>query len=332
MANSIKDLVTSVDWKKMLSGSDARNALIGSALGGALLGGAGLMQERDPEESKFAPVGDALMGALLGGVAGYGIPKGLELFRDSGTLAPDDDVLKTNYLGWGLGGATAGTGLVGGALYKGLARTKKRLREGAEAGRVRQRNQLSRGERGARRLGDAAQVQDYTEKLTMIGDDRAAADSLLAEYRRRLWAARIGRNKAEAARLSERIRELKETRNLGFRGYRNFKGLLRHLSEESAGEPHGPLSLLTRLIPGRWRSDALPTSGFSHGAHYAPKSLFGLFDRIPASRLTRGKPVPLNSPTARLLRRGGKYAIGGAALGMLLHKLIGPGSADNYKN
>ena len=42
MANSIKDLVTSVDWKKMLSGSDARNALIGSAFGGVFRA-AGLM-------------------------------------------------------------------------------------------------------------------------------------------------------------------------------------------------------------------------------------------------------------------------------------------------
>lgn len=102
MTDTLRDLASSVDWSKMLSSTDARNALIGSALGGLVLGGAGLMSDRDPEESRYAPVKDALLGAVLGGVAGYAIPKGVELFRNSGTLAPDDDRMST-----GVGGAAS---------------------------------------------------------------------------------------------------------------------------------------------------------------------------------------------------------------------------------
>ena len=112
MANSLKDLVTSVDWGKMMSNADVRNALVGSALGGLVLGGTSLMADRDPEESKFAPVGDALLGTLLGGVAGYGIPKGLALFHDAGSLAPDDDRLRH-----GSSLVPALLGLGGGAAY-----------------------------------------------------------------------------------------------------------------------------------------------------------------------------------------------------------------------
>lgn len=131
MTDSLKNLASSVDWSKMVSGSDARNALIGSALGGLLLGGTSLASERDPEESKYAPVGDALTGALLGGVAGYAVPKGLELFRHSGTLAPDDDRLSGGAGGAakaalrGLGTGTAvGGGLAVPALWRALGRRR----------------------------------------------------------------------------------------------------------------------------------------------------------------------------------------------------------------
>lgn len=121
MTDSLKKMLGSVDWSKLVSHGDARNALVGSALGGLMLGGASLLQDRDPEESKAAPVGDALMGALLGGAAGYGIPKGLAMFRDAGHLAPDGDTLKprSGLLGDAADGATWGAGLGIGA---GLAR------------------------------------------------------------------------------------------------------------------------------------------------------------------------------------------------------------------
>ena len=120
----LKDILASVDWRKMMTGADVRNALIGSALGGLVLGGASYAADRDPEESHTAPVGDALTGALLGAVAGYGVPKGLALFRDSGSLAPDGDRLSSfrlgPLLGAGLLGGGIGSAVVGGSLLKTL--------------------------------------------------------------------------------------------------------------------------------------------------------------------------------------------------------------------
>lgn len=132
MTDSLKNLASSVDWSKMVSGADARNAVIGSALGGLLLGGAGLAAERDPEESKYAPVGDALTGALLGGVAGYAVPKGLELFRNSGTLAPDDDRLPASSTGAGaaaLEGLGVGTAVGGGLALPAAWRALGKMRD-----------------------------------------------------------------------------------------------------------------------------------------------------------------------------------------------------------
>lgn len=112
MTDTLKNLVTSVDWSKLMSRADTRNALVGSALGGLMLGGASMAQDRDPEESKLTPVGDALMGAVLGGVAGYGIPKGLAMFRDGGGhMAPDNDKLPTGLYGYA---DSASKGAIGG--------------------------------------------------------------------------------------------------------------------------------------------------------------------------------------------------------------------------
>ena len=141
MTDSLKNLASSVDWSKMVSGADARNAVIGSALGGLLLGGAGLAAERDPEESKYAPVSDALTGALLGGVAGYAVPKGFELFRNSGTLAPDDDRLPTGSTGAGkaelegLGVGTAvGGGVVAPTVWRAFGKLNERYQNARHAG------------------------------------------------------------------------------------------------------------------------------------------------------------------------------------------------------
>ena len=130
MTDSLKKMISSVDWSKMVSSDDARNALVGSALGGLMLGGASLARDRDPEESKMTPVGDALMGALLGGVSGYGIPKGLAMFSDGGHLAPGDDQLS----GSGIPGA-AGKGAILGGIggaglleYKDLPEVRQALR------------------------------------------------------------------------------------------------------------------------------------------------------------------------------------------------------------
>ena len=118
MTETLKNMLKSVDWSKLVSSGDAKNALVGSALGGIMLGGASLAQDHDPEEGKSAPVGDALMGALLGGAAGYGIPKGLAMFRDAGHMAPDSDQLgpARGLVGDAMSAAAWGGGIGTGAL------------------------------------------------------------------------------------------------------------------------------------------------------------------------------------------------------------------------
>jgi len=319
MANSIKDLVGSVDWRKMLSSADTRNALIGSALGATLLGGAGLMQKRDPEESKLAPVGDALMGAVLGGVAGYGIPKGLSLFRDSGALAPDGDVLKSNYLGAGAAGGLAGAGLFGGSLYKTLSRNMDRLRTAA------QKELPVHVDKVEAELDDAlarhaprAEVRRITERLSMLRDNPYRAEQTLAGYRRRWLKARLQGNGAKAERLAKRIKDLKGFRRINNRGFNGWSDLMKRVAEEpvaaasSGGKAQGFFRSLFSGSPGR------PGAFSTHGGHYASKALLGV--------------GPVITPRFRPLVRGGKYAAGGALLGMLAHKLIGPSPANNYKN
>lgn len=320
MANSIKDLVGSVDWRKMLSSADTRNALIGSALGATLLGGAGLMQKRDPEESKLAPVGDALMGAVLGGVAGYGIPKGLSLFRDSGALAPDGDVLKSNYLGAGAVGGLAGAGLFGGSLYKTLSRNMDRLRTAAQAGLPGRVDKVEAElEDALRRHAPRAEVRRIAERLSMLRENPYQAEQTLAGYRRRWLKARLQGNGVKAERLAKRIKDLKGFRRINNRGFNGWSDLMKRVAEEpvvdaasSGGKAQGFFRSLFSGSPGR------PGAFSTHGGHYASKALLGV--------------GPVITPRFRPLVRGGKYAAGGALLGMLAHKLIGPSPANNYKN
>lgn len=319
MANSIKDLVGSVDWRKMLSGADTRNALIGSALGATLLGGAGLMQKRDPEESKFAPVGDALMGAVLGGVAGYGIPKGLSLFRDAGALAPDGDVLKSNYLGAGVAGGLAGAGLFGGSLYRTLSRNMGHLRRTAQRalpGRVDKVEAELEAALG--RHAPRAEVRRITERLSMLRKDPYQAEQTLAGYRRRWLKAKLQGNAVKAERFADRIKDLKQFRNTHVRGFNGWSDLMKHVAEEPAGVAAASgktKGLLRSLLSGR---PSGPGMFSTHGGHYASKALF--------------RVGPVVTPRFRPLVRGGKYAVGGALLGMLAHKLVGPSASNNYKN
>jgi len=320
MANSIKNLVTSVDWKKMLSSSDARNALVGSALGAAMLGGAGLMQKRDPEESKLAPVGDALMGALFGGVAGYGIPKGLALFADSGTLAPDGDTLKTNYLGWGLGGAAAGAGVFGTSLYKTLKRTADHLRAKSERDLPGFRAQVKAYADAAAAPGSKASpdvAERLARKVKMLSGDGATglASETLAGLRRQYLAALFSGDSPKFLRLWKEVGALKGFRDYHTQGYNGFGSLMKHVADESVVRDKRPLGALRSLLAQTWRH-GVPR--YTHGGHYATGNLLGIGPRV--------------GPVARAVLRGGKYALGGAALGMLAHKLLGPDASHNYKN
>ena len=332
MANSLKDMLSSVDWGKMMSGADARNALIGTALGGALLGGAGLARKRDPEESKLAPVGDALTGALLGGVAGYALPKGLALFRDSGGLAPDGDTLRTNYLGWGAGGAVAGTGVFGGSLYKTLSNAKAALRGEADRQRAAMIRDAAADVAMAQRAGaDASWVRHLENRGKMLQTgvaETAERERILASLRRRKWGALFRGDMRAYREARGTLADLVGYRNMGSRGYNRFSDLLNRVAD-GVGSPKGePQSLLKSLLRGNWRK-SVEGSFATHGKNYAPKSLFGLLTKIP---MGRGKSIPLTSPLARVIRRGGKYALGGTALALLAHKLLGPSASNNYKN
>ena len=321
MANSLTDLVKSVDWSKVMSGADARNALIGSALGGAVLGGMGLMQDRDPEESKFAPVGDALLGTVLGGVAGYGIPKAFALIRDSGALAPDNDQLKSNYLGYGLGGAAAGAGAFGVSLNKTLDRARVQLGRMARKNFDAKQTMAQTREAMARLHGKSKAVIDsLADEASMWSRTPADAEAALAVHRRGIVKALREGRWSDAKAGWERFKELSDLRKRAIRGYSGGLAGIRELLGQASKQPinttNRPMGLLRSLLTGRFRG---PGSFATHGAHYVAK----------APWWTLGLKTVGSGP--RALARGGKYALGGAALGMLLHKMLGPSATNNYK-
>ena len=314
MANSLKDLISSVDWSKMVSGSDARNALIGSALGGLLLGGAGLMAKRDPEESKYAPVGDALMGALLGGVAGYGIPKGLALFRDSGRLAPDNDKLRYNYLGWGLGGATAGALGMGYGLRKTLLRTAGALKQEGDADLAADKRRAQFQYEGAVNNGRPASVQDfYKRRLDLFSATPTEAQTIIADRRRVLLRLIKEKKWNEARTVWGEISELKKLHHRIGRGYGSFTDLIRAVGKagDNAGEV-GARVFDPILHPKTW------FERFNDVRHYNTGPLLGGVARsVPAG--------------VRMGLRVGKYGAVGGALGLLAARLFGPSSHNNFK-
>jgi hypothetical protein len=337
MANSIKDMIGSVDWGKMLTSPDARNALIGTALGGALLGGASMMQERDPEESKFVPVRDALAGALLGGIAGYGIPKGLSLFRDPGSLAPDGDVLKSNYLGWGAGGALAGAGLVGLSMSKTLDRARDRLREQAARRIDGQRAMHNRMYQDAVRAGaPQAEIDRLRGLVEVTGPNSELAARVIGKYRRDKYAALLRRDTAAAEEADRLLTEALKTRNRVTRGYVGFKDLMAEVARESENGSKAR-NLFMAILDKPWkRIRGVGGPAFSHGAHYKAAPFWGIWNEIPMPDKAfmgklRGKRIGVSAPYMRPFVRAGKYAGLGAVLGMLAHKFFGPTPSDNYR-
>lgn len=347
MANSIADMAKSVDWSKMLTNQDAKNALIGSALGGLLLGGASLMQKRDPEESRLAPVGDALMGAVLGGVAGYGIPKGLSLFADSGRLAPDSDQLSSGFGSWakpvaGLAGigAAAGAGRNLVAAVPGLFRAKWRLNEGAEDVRApthqgyaeaypkaQEEYQKARaaaqggGGAGAAKLNDARRnlTDARLREVAWRGKGESAGyNAEVARIKAMLSRGSVRANEGVTAELKRRLALLKNERYAALNGHRRignggFGEILREMSHEPAFTPEnkGSAGMLERLM-----------SHFkgTNGSRYALKNWKG----------------GVLTPGMRLLRRTAGHGVAGAlaggALGLGLRSLLGPSAKDNFAN
>ena len=312
MANSLKDMISSVDWRKMLNSQDAKNALIGSALGGLMLGGAGLMADRDPEESRFAPVGDALAGMLLGGVAGYGIPKGLAMFRDGGSLAPDNDRLQTSRLVPGVAGGLAGAGLVGGGLYKTLDRTARSLGNKAEQLRAENLANWERSLRTAQQSGMPQEIIDYYRRgVDMLGKGPAGvakANATLDALRTRIWQLRRSGAAAEADRLTGNLRDLVGLHNTARRGYASFSDLIKEVGNRGnqLNKPSGFGGIR------RWVKD------WTSAKHYHTGKLMGIGPRV--------------GTLGRMGLRAGGYGLAGAALGSLVWpKIVGPSSHNNFK-
>ena len=310
MANSFKDMISSVDWRKMLTSQDAKNALIGSALGGLMLGGAGLMADRDPDESRLAPVGDALLGALLGGVAGYGIPKGLAMFRDPGGLAPDNDKLRTSRLVPGLVGGAAGAGLVGGGLYRTLRRTARSLGNAAEGFRA---TDLANWEaaRDAAKLRGLPQdrIDYYQRNVDVLGKGPAGvakANDTLDALRTRIRQLRRSGATVEADRLAGDLRDLVGMHNRARRGYSSFHDLVREVGARGnqLNKPSG--------FGGNWFKN------WTSAKHYHTGKLLRVGPRV--------------GTLGRMGLRAGRYGLAGAALGSLIWpKIVGLSSHNNFR-
>lgn len=308
--SGIKDMASSVDWGKIMSGSDARNAVIGSALGGLLVGGASMASDRDPEESKYAPVGDALTGALLGGVAGYGIPKGLALFRDSGSLAPDNDKLRYNFTRAGLFGGAAGAGVIGASAVKTLRREARSRLEALDAGeRAAAETRAAAALASAQRGGNPVDIARAKNRLAMFGVDAEGnriANELLDDLRRR----RVGMRGAAGRALGREIKELTRLRKQMTRGYSSIADLVRQVGETGNGV-NRPGVLDAILHPRKW------LRAFSNQGHYHTGRLLGFGPKLGAG--------------VRMGLRAGKYGLAGAGAAMLLHKLLGPSTQSNFK-
>ena len=312
MANSLKDMLASVDWRKMLSSQDTKNALIGSALGGLMLGGAGLMSDRDPEESRLAPVGDALMGALLGGVAGYGIPKGLAMFRDAGSLAPDNDRLRHNYALAGGLGAAAGAGTAGVGLYKTLRDRASAMKDDAAAKRQGWYNAARDKYNEAVRSGSTPEITRAYKNIMRMYDvspeGTAAANKVLDGVRRARWKA-FGTPDGEL--LKNHLKELVGARKKAVRGYASLGELVRAVGNYG-NKLERPSTLDGLLHPRKWFSN------WASAGHYHTGRL--------------AKVGPYLSSATRMGMRAGKYGLAGAGAALLLHKLLGPSAQPNFKD
>lgn len=342
MANSIKNTVNSVDWSKMFDKSDARNALIGSALGGLLLGGSSLMAEHDPEEGKYAPLGDALTGALLGGIAGYGVPKGLSMFRDAGSLAPDSDRRGGigGYLATGLTAGGLGAGAVGLSLIPTHLRAIKKLRDENDAMFVQRRESLIANAKRLKKIKNAGRIKRFFG----LGGRSVDASDLLTDvnlrYRAMIPAAGPGRAEAikefdalvsqlegylnstdaqkasDAADMLKKLRRYRRKETLGFGKYSDIERAIG--MEGTPTKSTGPFSGIRNYV-----------KGFSNGGHYSAKTV-----NIPITRLW-GRTLPGRiriRPGLRMLGRAAKYGLGAASVAMALKGLFGSGISDNYDN
>ena len=343
MPDSLKNLLTSVDWSRMASRPDVRNALVGSALGGALLGGASLAGDHDPEEGKMTPVGDALTGALLGGVAGYGIPKGLELFRHSGTLAPADDQLPdSNYLGAAAKGGLLGAGAIGASIPVTYGAHALKLINKAHDPRYVAARSSAFGERAAsllrRVMQDraAGRTADLKHNMARAANAQAASvaydaglfpgkDSeyakVVAQLNKQLGKAK-GRDKAAIERTLAAMAKTRRQRLFGFTS-------LGDLTKDVTGAAQTALAGGKTKAPPRLFRDLLLGKGKGVFSGRGKEYLQTVFS---GKRYAKGPGLLASRPALRMLGRAGKWGVGGAAFATALHALLGPSAKDNFKN
>lgn len=319
MAGTLGNMLGSIDWTKLVSGSDARNIGIGSAIGGALLGRASANSYHDPEDDKSAPVKDALIGALAGGVAGYAIPKGVELFGSAGALAPDDDRLGGPAAAM-LYGAGAGTALTGAALVPALATSVVRLGDKAAATRniARHASFARFNEMRRNPKADRAVLRRLYLQMSAHSDlGENSYGSVLSRLESAVRTSRERGNARAADILSKDIAYLKSkrfTRDFGMRkGIKGLKDIINELPNERIAPAPADAGKLSKIVNYVRR--------FASGEHYAPKSLS--LGNVNFARML---------PRHRIALRAGKHALVGAALGLLGHGILGPSAKNNYSN
>lgn len=318
----IPEQLRSYNWKALAQKKDVQNALIGSALGGLILGGSSLAQDRDPEESKLAPVGDALIGALAGGAAGYGIPKGLELFAHPGTgggQAPGlgEQIRRSALWGGGVGTALAGLSTLKdyvGARGRIVSTLAKRVTPEVITRGLRDKLELARGEldqlaKTPEKLLTLAKKKRMAGLVNHINGLAAKVDALGGSYEDAM--------KTLNADLNDAVSKLKDAKITG-KGVpeaqalvEELKGQLKTMADYNAKATKVKLTDAKRIWDNMKYSPDTREALFQSG-----KNKWGLGPgaRFLANRL---RPRGYEGRPGALKARFAKGGIGGAALALL---------------
>lgn len=310
----IKDHIRTIDWSKVVTPSDKRNAAIGATLGGLVLGGASLAREKDPEESKLTPVGDALIGALAGGAAGYGIPKGLSIFRSPGSVSPNKEVTGLDrYLPAGAKGALVGLGAFGAQTVKDTLAAGLRVKN-------RVGDMLDNGigqEVAKRRLAYAeSRLKLLTDKGATAARIRQASKAVL-EGRARVDAFLDEKGFTDAVRLLKRdINRAKIKRDA--ETLMSTKLMLKRLLANRAQ--------LTKVTPSKvWNELATDVDGREvYGSKLLDWPSTFIRNRI------RGRGYAARPGKGMATRALGKYMPVGVISSLALERFFGPGAQDNF--
>lgn len=341
MNESLKNMLSSVVWSKMMSGSDARNAIIGSALGGTLLGGASLLRDKDPEEDKGVPVRDALLGAVLGGAAGYGIPKALSLYRDSGSLAPNNDMIgkhpALDVLGAAAAGGATGSGLIGAGLLKNYIQAYNGMLNAAADARpaavLKARNDAlaAFGKYNSQKTPEA--LEALRRKVKVLGaygltaKDFSDTQAHMNAYNGIKGILGVSANPFDYRRTMAELKNLRANVPAGSKALTDLDNLVKELkSTRNAVDPGiGNYKEILARIPRLHKPKA--GTGFTGKVKSVLNHLSDPTKYQTVRRL--GKTI---GPRGRMVMRAGKYGLAGAGIAGLARLLMGPNAKDNYAN